>query len=200
MQSAQVSRPDVLLGPFSVPSPSPARLAFSAPEEAPANVRWASRKPGPRWGLLPGDGADGPGGVVDLSLELYVATQRRNYEALPEAAVPPRTGAPAPSGTSGYISTPSLGPADYAYASARLMCSTDGLALVRVTGEIDLYTAPKLLAAVNEALADGPAQSSSTSPKCPCSLPRGPWRCLSPGGSASAEVRSSWSSVPRPPP
>ena len=105
---------------------------------------------------MPGDGTDGPGGVVDLSLELYVATQRRNYEALPEAAVPPRTGAPAPSGTSGYISTPSRsGPADYAYASARLMCSTDGLALVRVTGEIDLYTAPKLLAAVNEALADG---------------------------------------------
>jgi anti-anti-sigma factor len=34
------------------------------------------------------------------------------------------------------------------------MCS-DGLALVRVTGEIDFCTAPKVLAAVNEALGDG---------------------------------------------
>ena len=105
--------------------------------------------------VMPGDGVDRRNGVVDLSLELYVSTERRNYETLPEASVPPGAGAVAPSGTSRYISTRlRWAPVNYAYASARLMCSPDGLALVRVTGEIDVYTAPKLLVAVNEALAD----------------------------------------------
>ena len=47
------------------------------------------------------------------------------------------------------------GSVDYNYAFVRLMCSTDGMALVRVTGEIDFNTAPKLSVAVDDALSDG---------------------------------------------
>jgi hypothetical protein len=35
-----------------------------------------------------------------------------------------------------------------------LICRTDGIALVRVSGEIDFNTAPRLSAAVNEALSE----------------------------------------------
>ena len=106
--------------------------------------------------VVPGDGGEAPGGVVDLTLDLYVAKERQNYEAVPETPLPQPTGGPAPSGTSRYISTRlRWEPVDYPYASAHLMCSTDGLALVRVTGEIDLCTAPQLLVAVNKALGDG---------------------------------------------
>ena len=105
--------------------------------------------------VVPGDGGEAPGGVVDLTLDLYVAKERRNYDALPETPLPQPTGGPAPSGASRYISTRlRREPVDYPYANAHLMCSTDGLALVRVTGEIDLCTAPQLLVAVNKALGD----------------------------------------------
>jgi anti-anti-sigma factor len=89
-------------------------------------------------------------------LDLCVAKERPNYDALPETPLPQPAGGPAPSGTSRYIST-RLGwePVGYPYASAHLMCSTDGLALVRVTEEIDLCTAPPLLVAVNKAIGDG---------------------------------------------
>jgi anti-anti-sigma factor len=103
-----------------------------------------------------GGGGEAPRGVVDLTLDLHVAKQRQNYEAPPEAPAPPPNGGPAPSGTSRYSSTRLRSePVGYPYASARLMCSTDGLALVRVTGEIDLCTAPQLLVAVNKALGNG---------------------------------------------
>ena len=125
--------------------------------------------------VIPGDdGArtGGTGRVVDLSQELYVSTERRNYKALPEAEKPGRASAPSSSGASRCISSQSGrshlvglnaksskrlpdGSADYNYASARVMCSTDGMALVRVTGEIDHCTAPKLSTAVNEALSKG---------------------------------------------
>jgi anti-anti-sigma factor len=106
--------------------------------------------------VVPGDGGQAPRGVVDLTLDVYVAKERQNYEPAPETPRPKPTGGPAPSGTSRYISTRlRWEPVDYPYASARLMCSTDGLALVRVTGEIDLCTAPQLLVAVNKALGDG---------------------------------------------
>ena len=106
--------------------------------------------------VVPGDGGEAPGGVVDLTLDLYVAKERQNYEAVPETPLPQPTGGAAPSGTSRYISTRlRWEPVDYPYASAHLMCSADGLALVRVTGQIDLCTAPQLLVAVNEALVDG---------------------------------------------
>ncbi len=114
----------------------------------------------------------GTGRVVDLSQELYVSAERRNYETLPEAEQSGRTGGPSSSGASRCISSQSSrshlvglyarsskrlpdGSADYNYASARVMCSTDGMALVRVTGEIDHCTAPKLSTAVNEALSKG---------------------------------------------
>ena len=41
--------------------------------------------------VVPGDGGEAPGGVVDLALDLYVAKERRNYEALPETPVRPPT-------------------------------------------------------------------------------------------------------------
>ena len=55
--------------------------------------------------VVPGDGGEAPGGVVDLTLDLYVAKKRQNYEAVPETPLQQPTGGPAPSGTSRYIST-----------------------------------------------------------------------------------------------
>ena len=114
----------------------------------------------------------GTGRVIDLGPELYVPAERRNYKTSPEAEQPGRTGSPSCSGASRCISSRSGrshvvglyakssrrladGSADYNYASARVMYSTDGMALVRVTGEIDHCTAPKLSTAVNEALNKG---------------------------------------------
>ena len=120
------------------------------------------------------DGAatDGTGRVVDLSQERYIATEQRNHKTLPEAEQPVGARAPASWGgrrrvgsrlgradLAGLYAKPSTwlpdGSVDYNYASTRVMCSTDGMALVRVTGEIDHCTAPKLSAAVNEALNAG---------------------------------------------
>ncbi len=122
--------------------------------------------------VMAGDDGAGPGRVVDLSQKLYVSAERRNYKTLTEAEPSGRTSAPSSSGASRCISSqlgrahmvglyakPSKrlpdGSADYNYASARVMCSTDGMALVRVTGEIDHCTAPKLSTAVSEALSKG---------------------------------------------
>ena len=119
-----------------------------------------------------GEPTGGTGRVVDLGQELYVSAERRNYKTSPQAEQPGRTSAPSSSGASRCISSQSGrshlvglyaksskrlpdGSADYSYASARVMCSTDGMALVRVTGEIDHCTAPKLSTAVNEALSKG---------------------------------------------
>jgi hypothetical protein len=54
------------------------------------------------------------------------------------------------------------GSVDYNYASARVMGSTDGMALVRVTGEIDHCTPPKPSAAINEALSEGACSSQGS--------------------------------------
>lgn len=119
-----------------------------------------------------GEAGPGTGRVVDLSQEPYIATEQRNYKTLPDAEGPRGTSAPASSGASHLVPS-QLGAADlvshyaksstwlpdgsvdYDYASASVMCSPDGLALVRVAGEIDHCTAPKLTAAVNEALSEG---------------------------------------------
>jgi anti-anti-sigma factor len=124
---------------------------------------------------MTGDGgakAVGTDRVVDLSQELYIATEQKNYKTWPEAEGPGRPKSCASSGSSRHLSSrfgaaevkglyaksstwmPD-GSVDYNYASARVMCSTDGMALVRVTGEIDHCTAPKLSGAVNEALSEG---------------------------------------------
>ena len=42
------------------------------------------------------------------------------------------------------------------------MCSDDGIALIRVAGEVDYCTAPVLALAVNEALGRGPLSTSHT--------------------------------------
>ncbi len=42
--------------------------------------------------VVPGDGGEAPGGVVDLTLDLYVAKERQNYEAVPETPLPQPTG------------------------------------------------------------------------------------------------------------
>jgi anti-anti-sigma factor len=119
-----------------------------------------------------GAGTRGTDRVVDLSQELYIATEKRNQQAFREEEEPGRPITPNSSGVDRHISTqsgrPELmglysksskrlpgGSVDYNYASARVMCSTDGMALVRVTGEIDHCTAPKISAAVNEALSEG---------------------------------------------
>ncbi len=124
---------------------------------------------------MAGDGGartSGEGGVVDLSLDLYMATERQNSRTLPDAKEPGRPRAPAPSAASLCISSQlggadpvepyvnSLkrlpdGSVDYNYAFVRLMCSPDGMALVRVAGEIDFNTAPKLSVAVDDALSEG---------------------------------------------
>ena len=119
----------------------------------------------------------GKGGVVDLSLDRYMATERRNSRTLPDAEGPGRFSAPASSAADRCI-TSHLGEAqlgetdlvepcvkslrklpdgsvDYNYAFVRLMCSPDGMALVRVAGEIDFNTAPKLSVAVDDALNEG---------------------------------------------
>jgi anti-anti-sigma factor len=41
------------------------------------------------------------------------------------------------------------------YACTRMAMSTDGLALVSVSGEVDVSTAPRVLAAANDALRQG---------------------------------------------
>ena len=137
----------------------------------------AGRGPSPKhngFGMAGDGGAatDGTGRVVDLSQELYISTEQRNHKTLPEAEEARGASAPASSGASrrvasrlgradlaGLYAKPSTwlpdGSVDYNYASTRVMCSTDGMALVRVTGEIDHCTAPKLSAAVNEALSEG---------------------------------------------
>ncbi len=119
-----------------------------------------------------GGAGAGTGRVVDLSQELHIAAEARSYKTLPEAEDGRRATVPVSSGASrcvpsrlgradltGLYARSSTwlpdGSVDYNYASARLMCSTDGMALVRVTGEIDHCTAPKLSAAVNEALSEG---------------------------------------------
>ncbi len=134
------------------------------------------RDPSPKGGgFVLGDGGaatGGSGGVVDLSQDLYVSVERRNYKALREGEGPGRPSAPPSwsarpciSSRSGRSHPEGLyaksskrlpdGSADYSYGSARVMCSSDGMALVRVTGEIDYCTAPKLSTAVNEALGKG---------------------------------------------
>jgi hypothetical protein len=69
----RVARP--LLGAVAVPG----SFGLQCARGCPANVRCgASRRPGGRGPVVPGDGGDRPDAVVDLSLELYVATERRN--------------------------------------------------------------------------------------------------------------------------
>jgi anti-sigma B factor antagonist len=43
----------------------------------------------------------------------------------------------------------------YDFGCARLLRTTDGIVLIRVTGEIDRCTAPQLAAAINHALVEG---------------------------------------------
>ena len=119
------------------------------------------------WRVTAGTGKVARVASSDLSLGLYVATERRNYKTLSEAQEPRRASA---SGTSRCVPLELCGadrvyvksskrlreePADYNYSAVRLMCSTDGIALVRVTGEVDFNTAPKILVAVNQALSHG---------------------------------------------
>ena len=131
----------------------------------------ASRGPNRDECAMTGDG-EAPGGsgrVVDLRHELCTPTEPRNNKAFPEAEEPGGTNVaafsratrchPSQLGTAvrvGVYAKSSTrlpdGSVDYNYASTRVMCATDGLALVRVSGEIDHCTAPKLTAAVNEAL------------------------------------------------
>ena len=124
--------------------------------------------------VMAGGGAatGGTGRAVDLSQELHTATEQRNCRTWPQAQESVGAGAPPSSGASrcvpsqpggadlaGRYARPSTwlpdGSVDYNYASTRVMCSTDGMALVWVTGEVDHCTAPKLSAAVNEALSEG---------------------------------------------
>jgi hypothetical protein len=74
------------------------------------------------------------------------------------------------------------------------------LALVRVTGEIDFYAAPKLFAAVNEALADGARSVFMDFAQASSFLCRGGNGAACRQAQCQAEVHSSWSSAPRPPP
>jgi hypothetical protein len=102
-----------------------------------------------------GDGGDGAEGVVDLSLERFLATQARAPEDLAQALGAARWGDRAVSGPGraarperprhvGRASNPKLlktwqsGPDGYGQLSARLMCSADGIALLRVAGEVDV--------------------------------------------------------------
>ena len=71
------------------------------------------------------------------------------------------TGA-APAGGSGvypkFSTTWQSGPHGCDQLSARVMCSDDGIALIRVAGEVDYCTAPVLALAVNEALREGASE------------------------------------------
>jgi anti-anti-sigma factor len=122
-----------------------------------------------------GDGGDGAEGVVDLSLERSLATQARAPEDLAQALGLARGGdrvAPGPGRAVGpdrprqtcqtshhkLSKTWQSGPNGYGQLSARLMCSDDGIALLRVAGEVDYWTAPVLGMAVKEALRQGAAE------------------------------------------
>ena len=128
--------------------------------------RWGQDKPG-----VPASGGDrARADVVDLSLARSLATRASSDDrarALGLARFGDRaassmgrgTGArPAQAdGASVYhkLSNWQSGSEDYSQLSARLVCSEDGIAVVRVAGEVDFRTAPVLAAAVNEALRDG---------------------------------------------
>jgi anti-sigma B factor antagonist len=122
-----------------------------------------------------GDGGDGAEGVVDLSLERSLATQARGPEDLAQAvglgrggdrvaSVPGRAARPDRPRQMRRASPHKLsktwhsGPNGYGQLSARLMCSDDGIALLRVAGEVDYWTAPVLGMAVKEALRQGAAE------------------------------------------
>jgi anti-anti-sigma factor len=130
-------------------------------------VRRGQEKPGTF-----SDGGDGTGGVVDLSLARFLASEERVPEDL--APGPPRPGDPAAPGLGrGTGARPAQGGGEGGYRgfdrrwqsgpdgddqlSARLMCSDDGIGLVCVGGEVDYCTAPVLGWAVNEALRFGAA-------------------------------------------
>ncbi len=128
--------------------------------------RWGQDKSG-----VPASGGDrARADVVDLSMARSLATRASSDDrarALSLARFGDRvassmgrgTGArPAQAdGASVYhkLSKWQSGPEDYSQLSARLVCSEDGIAVVRVAGEVDFRTAPVLAAAVNEALRDG---------------------------------------------
>ena len=122
-----------------------------------------------------GDGGDGAEGVVDLSLERFLATQARPPEDLAQALGLARCGDRVASGPGRAArpdrprqirraSHPKLsktwqsGPDGYDQLTARLMYSDDGIALLRVAGEVDYCTAPVLGLAVKEALRQGAAE------------------------------------------
>ena len=52
------------------------------------------------WRVTTRSRTGGTGRVVDLSQELYVSAERRNYKTLPKAEQPGPTGAPSSSGAS----------------------------------------------------------------------------------------------------
>ena len=109
---------------------------------------------------ISGDDGGGAQGVVDLSLARFLATQTRAPEDLAQALGLARRGdRAAPTGGSGVYpklsTTWHSGPHGCDQLSARVMCSDDGIALIRVAGEVDYCTAPVLALAVNEALREG---------------------------------------------
>jgi anti-sigma B factor antagonist len=122
-----------------------------------------------------GDGGDGAKGVVDLGLERFLATQARAPEDLAQALGLGRSGDWVASGP-GRAARPDRprqmrracdpklsktwqsGPDGDGHLSARLMCSDDGIALLRLTGEVDYCTAPVLGLAVKEALREGASE------------------------------------------
>ena len=125
--------------------------------------RWGQDRPG-----VPANGGDrAQGHVVDLSLARFLATRASSDDRAwapglarfgdrAASAVGWGTGArPGQAdGASVYhkFSSWQSGPEGNDQLSARLVCSEDGIALVRVAGEVDCSTASVLAAALNEAL------------------------------------------------
>ena len=85
----------------------------------------------------------------------------------------------------------------YDYGCAHLLRTSDGMVLIRVTGEIDVSTAPQLAAAVHHALQRTRLQFTLTWLKCCSSVPQGQPYCFVPNAPVSEGGQTLYCSGPR---